>query len=164
MWGKDRSKKVDFDRHAGKTTMIAQGTELKGDISFEGGLLVEGVIKGNVTAEPGSDALLRLSEVGQIEGEINVPNVVINGKVTGNVYSSGHVELAAKAVVNGDVHYNLIEMVMGSEVNGSLLHDQHEGAASPKPDSNSVVALGDKPKGKSKDTVSGPDKKKEESA
>lgn len=152
MWGKDKSKKVDFDRHAGKTTMIAQGTEINGDIVFEGGLLVEGTIRGNVKAEPGSDALLRLSEVGCIEGEINVPNVVINGKVTGDVYSSGHVELASKAVVNGNVHYNLIEMVMGSEVNGSLVHDQHEGASSPKSDSGSVIELGDKAKTKSKDT------------
>jgi cytoskeletal protein CcmA (bactofilin family) len=168
MWGKDKTKKVDFDRHAGKTTMIAQGTQLKGDIKFEGGLLVEGVIKGNVSAEPGSDALLRLSEVGRIDGEINVPNVVINGKVTGNVFSSGHVELAAKAVVNGDVHYNLIEMVMGSEVNGSLLHDQHEGASTgPKQEANSVVALGEKAKKakESPSTESGSkDSKKEESA
>lgn len=153
MWGKDKSKKVDFDRHAGKTTMIAQGTEINGDIVFEGGLLVEGTIRGNVKAEPGSDALLRLSEVGSIEGEIAVPNVVINGKVTGNVYSSGHVELASKAVVNGNVHYNLIEMVMGSEVNGSLVHDQHEGASNPKSDSGSVIELGDKKtKAKAKDT------------
>jgi len=164
MWGKDKTKKVDFDRHAGKTTMIAQGTELKGDIVFEGGLLVEGCIRGNVTAEPGSDALLRLSEVGRIDGEINVPNVVINGKVTGNVFSSGHVELAAKAVVNGDVHYNLIEMVMGSEVNGSLLHDQHEGASSnPKSEAKSVVNLGEKSKPKAKDATAD-EAKKEESA
>ncbi|MCG8668847.1 MAG: polymer-forming cytoskeletal protein [Pseudomonadales bacterium] len=154
MWGKDKSKKVDFDRHAGKTTMIAQGTQLNGDIIFEGGLLVEGTIRGNVKAEPGSDALLRLSEVGCIEGEIDVPNVVINGKVTGDVFSSGHVELASKAVVNGNVHYNLIEMVMGSEVNGSLVHDQHEEAKNPKSESSSVIELGDKAKSKAKDPAS----------
>lgn len=129
MWGKDKAKKVDFDRHAGKTTMIAKGAEINGDVKFEGGLLVEGTIKGNVRAEDGSDALLRLTEAGKIEGEIHVPNVVINGKVNGDVHSSVHVELAAKAVVNGNVHYNLIEMVMGAEVNGSLVHSQQKPAA-----------------------------------
>ena len=124
MWGKDKSKKVDFDRHAGRTTMIAKGTVVNGDVLFEGGLLVEGTIKGNVRAEDGTDSLLRLSEAGVIEGEIHVPNVVINGKVSGDVHSSGHVELAAKAIVNGNVHYNLIEMVMGSQVNGALVHAQ----------------------------------------
>lgn len=124
MWGKDKSKKVDFDRHAGRTTMIAKGTIVNGDVQFEGGLLVEGTIKGNVRAEDGTDSLLRLSEAGTIEGEIHVPNVVVNGKVAGDVHSSGHVELAAKATVNGNVHYNLIEMVMGSQVNGALVHAQ----------------------------------------
>lgn len=124
MWGKDKTKKVDFDRHAGRTTMIAKGTVVSGDVHFEGGLLVEGTIKGNVRAADGTDSLLRLSEAGNIEGEIHVPNVVINGKVTGDVHSSGHVELAAKAAVHGNVHYNLIEMVMGSQVNGALVHAQ----------------------------------------
>lgn len=136
MWGKDKNKKVDFDRHAGKTTMIAKGTVINGDVVFEGGLLVEGTIKGNVRAEAGSESLLRLSEAGHIEGEIHVPHVVINGKVSGDVHSSVHVELAAKAVVNGNVHYQLIEMVMGAEVNGSLVHTQP-----PKPVANAAAAL-----------------------
>ncbi len=131
MWGKDKAKKVDFDRHAGKTTMIAKGTEVNGDVKFEGGLLVEGTIKGNVRAEEGSEALLRLSEAGRIEGEIHVPNVVINGEVNGDVHSTAHVELAAKAVVNGNVHYKLIEMVMGAEVNGSLVHTQQKAPVAP---------------------------------
>jgi cytoskeletal protein CcmA (bactofilin family) len=42
--------------------------------------------------------------------------------VEGDVYSSEHIELAAKARVIGNVYYHLIEMVMGSEVNGSLYH------------------------------------------
>ena len=130
MWGKDKTRKVDFDRHAGRTTMIAKGTVVNGDVQFEGGLLVEGTIKGNVRAADGTDSLLRLSEAGCIEGEIRVPNVVVNGKVTGDVHASGHIELAAKATVHGDVHYNLIEMVMGSQVNGALLHAQ---PAKPEP-------------------------------
>ena len=58
------------------------------------------------------------------------PNDVVNGKVTGDVHASGHIELAAKATVHGNVHYNLIEMVMGSQVNGALLHAQ---PAKPEP-------------------------------
>ncbi len=136
MWGKDKTRKVDFDRHAGRTTMIAKGTVVNGDVQFEGGLLVEGTIKGNVRAADGTDSLLRLSEAGCIEGEIRVPNVVVNGKVTGDVHASGHIELAAKATVHGNVHYNLIEMVMGSQVNGALLHAQPA-----KPDPASTLDL-----------------------
>ena len=65
---------------------------------------------------------MRISETGVVEGEIRVPNIIINGKVVGNVYSGQHIELAKKAVVNGDVHYSMMEMVMGAQVNGSLIH------------------------------------------
>lgn len=143
MWGKDKSKKVDFDRHAGRTTMIAKGTVINGDVQFEGGLLVEGTIKGNVRAEDGTDSLLRLSEAGCIEGELHVPNVVINGKVVGDVHSSGHVELAAKAAVNGNVHYNLLEMAMGAQVNGALVHTQ-QSKAEPVPAVDLKVGRKDK--------------------
>ena len=74
MWGKDKNRKVDFDRHAGKTTMIAKGTVVNGDVVFDGGLLVEGTIKGNVRAEPGSESLLRLSEAGVILSEAKDPS------------------------------------------------------------------------------------------
>ena len=61
-----------------------------------------------------------------VQGEISVPSIIINGLVEGDVYSSQHIELAAKATVVGNVYYNLIEMVMGSEVNGSLHHRNPE--------------------------------------
>ena len=38
------------------------------------------------------------------------------------MFCGKHIELASKAIVVGDLHYNLIEMVLGSEVNGKLMH------------------------------------------
>jgi len=103
-------------------TLVSCATEIVGDVHFSGELIVEGKIKGNVYAEDNSDALIRVVDTGSVEGEICVPSVVINGLVQGDVRSAKHVELAAKAVVMGNVYYNLIEMVMGSEVNGNLMH------------------------------------------
>lgn len=103
------------------STLISRQTEIAGDLRFTGELIIEGRIKGNVYADDESGALIRVAESGVIEGEIWVPSVVINGLVKGDVHSSRHVELAAKAVVMGNVFYNLIEMVMGSEVNGNLM-------------------------------------------
>ena len=57
-----------------------------------------------------------------IEGEVKVPNVVVNGTVIGDVHALSHVELAAQARVHGNVYYSLIEMAMGAEVNGNLVH------------------------------------------
>jgi cytoskeletal protein CcmA (bactofilin family) len=112
-------------------TLIGQGTEINGDLVFTGGLHVDGSIKGNVAAEQGSTAILILSEFGRIEGEVKVPNMVLNGEIVGDVYGSTRVELAPKSRVKGSVYYNLIEMAIGAEVNGGLVH-QPQGSQLPK--------------------------------
>ncbi|MCQ3828052.1 polymer-forming cytoskeletal protein [Microbulbifer elongatus] len=103
------------------TTLIARHTEVTGDLHFRGNLVVEGKVKGNISAHSDTDARLQIVDGGTIEGEIRVPNVVVNGNVKGDVHASGHLELASKAMVEGNVHYKLIEMVKGAQVNGSLV-------------------------------------------
>ena len=103
-------------------TLISSKSEFIGDLHFSGGLHIDGRIKGNLIADEQSGAVVRISETGVVEGEIRVPNIIINGTVVGNVHSGMHIELAKKAVVNGDVHYGMMEMVMGAQVNGSLIH------------------------------------------
>ncbi|MDP5208759.1 MULTISPECIES: polymer-forming cytoskeletal protein [unclassified Microbulbifer] len=103
------------------TTLIARQTEVSGNIHFRGNLVIEGKVKGNVSANSDSEARLQIVEGGIIEGEIRVPQVVINGHVHGDVYAARHLELAAKAMVEGNVHYKLIEMVKGAQVNGALV-------------------------------------------
>jgi cytoskeletal protein CcmA (bactofilin family) len=112
-------------------TLIGQGSEINGDLVFSGGLHVDGKIVGNVIAEEGSTAILILSEFGCIEGEVKVPNMVLNGEVIGDVYCATRVELAPKSRVKGSVYYNLIEMAIGAEVNGGLIHQAH-GSQLPK--------------------------------
>ena len=107
---------------SGKTTLISRDTVIVGDIQFSGTLDVEGLVQGNIVAQPGKDSLVRVVEKGRIEGEIRAPSVIINGAVEGNVYSTKHLELAARARVQGNVFYTLVEMAAGSEVNGSLSH------------------------------------------
>ena len=103
-------------------TLIGQGAVINGDLVFSGGLHVDGNINGNVIAEEGSNAILILSESGRIEGEVKVPNMVLNGEIVGDVYGAIRVELAPKSRVKGSVYYNLIEMAIGAEVNGGLIH------------------------------------------
>lgn len=111
---KGKSTKID--------TLIGQNSELHGDVMFSGGLHVDGVIKGNIFAESGSGSILSVSERGLIEGEVKVPNIMLNGSVKGDVHAAEHIELAEKARVTGNVYYKLIEMMRGAEVNGNLVH------------------------------------------
>lgn len=103
-------------------TLIANNCELEGDVHFSDQLLVNGVIKGNVYARDGSKGVVTVSEKGAVKGEIRAPRVIINGKVVGDIHSGKHIELAARAEIKGNVYYNLIEMVMGSRVDGNLVH------------------------------------------
>ena len=115
MWGKNKSaSRVSGDSD---TTLISAGTEIEGDVNFSGVLLIEGKVCGNLNSENGH---LTLAETGFVEGDIRVPKIVINGAVRGCVYALEHVELAARAEITGNVYYNVIEMVKGSQVNGSL--------------------------------------------
>ena len=104
-------------------TLIGAGSILQGDLEFTGGLRVDGHIKGHVSAQDSNNGTLVLSESGVIEGDVNVPHVVINGTVKGNIASIGHVELQANANISGDIHYKAVEMELGAVLNGSLVSD-----------------------------------------
>ncbi|MBY5939132.1 bactofilin family protein [Marinobacter nauticus] len=119
MLGKKKQKPRRTPGHF--DTLISGKTTVEGDVHFSGGLHVDGTIKGRVVAEEGSDAVVRLSEVGEIVGDVVAPHIIINGKVKGDVHASAHLELAEKAVVTGNVYYQLIEMAMGASVNGNLV-------------------------------------------
>jgi cytoskeletal protein CcmA (bactofilin family) len=103
-------------------TLIGPQVTLHGDLVFSGGLYVEGRIYGKVIAEEGKQAVLTLAEQGRIEGEVQVPVVIINGELQGDVYASERVELAAKARVLGNVHYTVVEMRAGATLTGRLIH------------------------------------------
>lgn len=108
-------KAGDYKDHS----YVARNTEVQGDIRFSGGLHVEGKVIGNIISEEGSVHIH-----GEVVGEIRVPHIVINGLVKGNVYGADHVELAARAVVQGNVYYKTMEMLLGAQVNGSVVHGE----------------------------------------
>ena len=115
------SKRNTKRRNAQIDTLIGSDTVIQGDVHFRDGLHIDGVVKGNVIAE-GEGSMLTMSEKGRIEGEVRVHNIVLNGEVHGDVHALEHIELAPQARVTGNVYYHLIEMAMGAEVNGNLVH------------------------------------------
>lgn len=137
MFGK---KETSASFSAGSTTLVSKNTQIVGDINFSGNLMIEGKVTGNIYVSSGSDAHARVLENGIVEGEIKVPTIVINGTVNGDVYSDKHVELASKAIVNGNVHYSLIEMIKGAQVNGNLVYSAQSSSKKPTTSVNTVHA------------------------
>jgi cytoskeletal protein CcmA (bactofilin family) len=115
-------------------TLVGRDTRVHGDIQFTGRCHVDGYVRGNVRSldsEPGS--VLTIAEGGCIEGAVTVPVLELAGMVKGDVFASEKVELSSTARVVGNVQYNLIEMAIGAEVNGKLIH-QSEGHVREEPE------------------------------
>jgi cytoskeletal protein CcmA (bactofilin family) len=103
-------------------TLVGPNSKVHGDITFSGRCHVDGIVKGSVSADLDSQSALSIAEDGSVEGGVTVPYVLLNGLVKGDVIASQHVELGPTARVFGNVYYNLIEMAIGAEINGKLVH------------------------------------------
>jgi cytoskeletal protein CcmA (bactofilin family) len=118
MFGKKKIKSSKID------TLIGHGVEVTGDVKFQGGLHLDGLVAGNVTSESDAEgAVLVISDQGKVEGDVHVAFAVINGEVVGNVYATEKLELSSRARISGNVEYNLLEMASGAEINGQMLHN-----------------------------------------
>jgi cytoskeletal protein CcmA (bactofilin family) len=103
-------------------TLIGAGTRIEGDVHFSGGLHVDGHVRGNVQSSAKASDTLSISDSGVVEGSVAASHVVLNGAVHGDIWAAATVELGATARVSGNVYYGLIQMAVGAEINGKLVH------------------------------------------
>jgi cytoskeletal protein CcmA (bactofilin family) len=115
-------------------TLIGRNTHIEGGLHFTGGLYVDGRIKGSISAEPGNDAMLSISEHGHVEGEVRVPHVIVNGVLVGDILGAEKVELLPNARVQGNIHYRLLQMAVGAAVTGKLVQERDAPAQLTGPD------------------------------
>ncbi|MCW9027742.1 MAG: polymer-forming cytoskeletal protein [Kangiella sp.] len=133
MWGnKTKSHNVD--------TLIAEGTSITGDLTFEGALFVDGVIEGDIHGTNHEKSVLSVGVHGRIEGNIESPYVTIFGQVDGDVRVSQKVELKPGAKVNGNLYYKIIEMNAGATVNGKMVNLGEPHALEHKPERSDVIS------------------------
>jgi cytoskeletal protein CcmA (bactofilin family) len=107
--------------NAENTSLIAAGTQIRGDVQFHGRLHIDGKVEGSIRADD-ADAVLTLSNHASVVGEILAPHIVINGAVTGDVTALERLELASNARVEGNVYYKVLEMSAGAQINGKMVH------------------------------------------
>ncbi len=124
MFGKKKSTKPQNRIDS----LIGAGTKIEGNVSFAGGLRVDGEIAGNVAAVADQPSTLVVSEQARIDGEIRVSHLVVNGSINGPVFAGEFLELQSRCRVMGDVHYNTLEMHLGAIVEGRLVHDKSSSA------------------------------------
>jgi len=108
-------------RQARIDTLIGKAARVQGDIDFKGGLHLDGQIIGAVRSDESPDSTLSVSETGSIEGPVQVPNVVLNGAIHGDIHATERVVLGATARVQGNIYYGVIEMTLGAQIIGKLV-------------------------------------------
>lgn len=101
-------------------SLIAAGSQIEGHLTFSDGLRIDGVIQGDVRANPDHPSILVISETARIIGEIHAEHVIVNGEVHGPVHAATMLELQPKARIEGDIHYAALEMHQGALVAGQL--------------------------------------------
>lgn len=148
MFKKGNSKKISqpaakapSNEKAEVNTLIGASTSLQGDINFSGVMRVDGEIQGNIVGET-SNSILILSDNGKIVGELKVDNLIVNGSIEGNVFIGEKIELYPNAKITGDVHYNLLEMEVGAEVNGRMIRESAEKTKEPLPNNGKIAIEG----------------------
>ena len=109
---------------SGKQSLIGSDATLNGDLIFDGDCFIDGTIEGDVSTGDSKKAYLSISQGGCVKGNVSVPVLDLSGRIEGDVHASGKVIFGASAKVTGNVHYNLIEIAAGAEINGQLIHEE----------------------------------------
>lgn len=101
-------------------TLIGEGTLIRGELRFSDGLRIDGEVQGDVVAADDVHSILVISEKARIVGKVRAAHVIINGAVEGPIVADELLELQPKAVIVGDVTYEVLEMHQGATVHGEL--------------------------------------------
>lgn len=101
-------------------SLIAQGSQIDGNMTFTDGLRIDGAVVGNIRASEDEPSMLVISETASVTGEIYADHIIINGTVKGPIHASHMLELQPKARIEGEVNYAALEMHQGALVAGQL--------------------------------------------
>lgn len=81
------------------TAFLSNGTNFKGDLTFEGTVRIDGRFEGNINSK---DSLV-IGENAVVDAEVHVGTVIISGRVSGNIAAKEAVEINSKAQVHGNI-------------------------------------------------------------
>ena len=101
-------------------SLIAEGSQIDGNMVFCEGLRIDGGVIGNVKASADESSLLVISESAKVVGEVVADHIIINGTVKGPIYARLMLELQPKARIEGDIQYSALEMHQGALIAGQL--------------------------------------------
>jgi cytoskeletal protein CcmA (bactofilin family) len=113
-----------------EVTIISTGVKLKGSLTSDGNVRVDGFVEGNVSA----NANITIGDRGEIKGNINADNVVVGGKVIGIVAAKEKLVLEANASLQGDISTKILVIAPGAKFDGNSKMMTVEGGSKTAPE------------------------------
>lgn len=93
----------------GSKNVLTSDVEIKGNLKFSGELTFEGKLDGEVT----TDGTLNLGDGAIINGNIAASNVVVRGKINGNIVAKEKIDIKAKTELFGDIRASKLAIEEG---------------------------------------------------
>ena len=90
-------------------TLLGRGSEFEGKLTFEGTVRIDGTLRGEVF----SDDVLIVGEGAQVEAEIDVGEIIIQGNVVGNIRAKRSIEILTPGRVKGDITTPVLQIDKG---------------------------------------------------
>ena len=109
--------------------VLNSDVEIKGNIKFAGELTFDGKLDGEIH----TDGTLNLGDSAVINGHINVTNVVVRGKVNGNINAKDKIEIKAKTELFGDIRATKLVIEEGVTFVGKTEVNPNKVAPTPPP-------------------------------
>lgn len=117
-------KKMKFGQptegSSAEKTIIGQSAVVVGNIVSQDLVQLKGHVVGNIDVNGSPNAQLSVLSQAHVEGDINAQQAVVNGVVTGNIESTGRVELHAGADVKGNISYTTMAIEHGAKLYGMM--------------------------------------------
>ena len=95
-------------------TMIGADATLEGNMNLDGGLIVYGKIKGDISTK----GPIRIARTAQVVGNIIASDIQIGGIVNGDITVNDRIVLGNQSAVNGDMVYRKLYIEEGAKFSG----------------------------------------------
>lgn len=95
-------------------TVIGADAQFKGDLSFQGGVRIDGRFEGSIS----TSGKVFISKGGHVKAEVKAGSLALEGKIEGNVTAEDRVELRATGQMIGDLRAAKLLVVEGATIAG----------------------------------------------
>ncbi len=109
--------------------VLNSDVEIKGNLKFSGELTFEGKLDGEIN----TDGTLHLGDGAVVNGNINATNVVVRGKINGNIVAKEKIDIKAKTELFGDIRATKLSVEEGVTFVGKTEVNPNKVAPTPPP-------------------------------